>query len=364
MFNRNGKLYLQYYLDGKLKQKSTRLEYTKENCKLVQNEVIPKFILALKNGELSKAKPKEFSFYGDKWLFTKEGLKSYQEWHNILLNQLYPVFKHKKIDEIKRGDIKEFIDAKLQKVSPKRAKTLLNCIKAILDIALEYEHIDKNPAVAIKLPTHTPKRQMQPFTKEEVNILLSTAKGWFKNYLAVAFYTGARHGEIIALTWSDIDFENMLININKRIKKNQIDTPKTKSSIRKVPIFKPLLPYLRDQFELCQEIGSLSVFFNPHTNRHFSDTKKLGQFWYALLEEAGFEKRVFYNTRHTFVTQMIRNGVPILDVSQMVGHKTIEETISTYAKFLPEEHLKISRELDPFTDTFTDSRAKTPLNRA
>ncbi|MDQ7042180.1 MAG: site-specific integrase, partial [Sulfurimonas sp.] len=71
----------------------------------------------------------------------------------------------------------------------------------------------------------------------------------------------------------------------------------------------------------------------------------------------------FYNSRHTFVTNMIRSsGVSILDISQMVGHKTIEETISTYAKYLPQEHLKISRSLDVFTDKTTDSKLQTPMN--
>ena len=43
----------------------------------------------------------------------------------------------------------------------------------------------------------------------------------------------------------------------------------------------------------------------------------------------------------------------MLDISQMVGHKTIEEIVSTYAKYLPQEHLKVSREIDPFTDNST-----------
>ena len=84
-------------------------------------------------------------------------------------------------------------------------------------------------------------------------------------------------------------------------------------------------------------------------------------FWYNLLSDCGYEKRVFYNSRHTFITSMIRSGdISILDISQMVGHKTIEETISTYAKYLPQEHLKVNRSLDVFTDKTTDSSIQTP----
>ena len=87
------------------------------------------------------------------------------------------------------------------------------------------------------------------------------------------------------------------------------------------------------------------------------DSKKLSKYWYNLQDECGLEHRRFYNTRHSFVTNMIRSGsVSILDVSQMVGHKTIEETISTYTKFFPGEHLKVSRTIDPFTCKIADTR--------
>jgi len=356
MFNRRGKLYVQFYIDGRLKQRSTRLDDTPQNRKLVQNEVIPQLILKLKSGEFdSSKKPKPFEWYGDKWLRQKEHLKSYMEWHNIYLHQLLPVFGKKRVDEIGRGDVKAFVDARLEQVSPKRVRTLLNCIKAILDIAIEYEHIATNPATLIKLPAHKPRRVMEPFTREEVEVLLDKAEGWFKNYLAFAFYTGARHGELLALTWGDVDLDTMTISITKRIKKGEIDSPKTRSSIRRVPIFRPLVPYIESQMKLSRKTLSMSVFYNPYTRRQFIDTKKLSRFWYALLDSVGMKRRAFYNTHHTFVTQMIRAGVPILDVSQMVGHKTIEETIRTYAKFLPEEHLKITRDFDPFFDNSTDN---------
>jgi len=360
IFKRGKKLYLQYSVNDRVKQKSTGLDDTPANRKLIKKEVIPALEAKIITGEINKPKIKPFEYYGDMWLRSKESLKTYTEYHNIYVNQLLKVFGGKKIDEIKRGDIKEFATIKLQSVSPKRVRKLINCIKAIFDYAIDYEHISTNPAIAIKLPKHNPQ-EIKPFAKEEVELLLKNAKGWFKNYLAVAFYTGARHGEIIALRWSDIDFDNLVINIDKRIKKGQIGTPKTKSSIRKVPILKTLLPYLKNQFELCSEVKTMSVFFNPNTNRAFTDTKKLTQFWKPLLNECGLEYRRFYNTRHTFVTQMIRAGIPILDISQTIGHKGIDETIRTYAKYLPQEHLKIDRDFDPFTCNLTDTSPKSSI---
>ena len=203
---------------------------------------------------------------------------------------------------------------------------------------------------------------MKPFTKDEINTLLTNADDWFKNMVALAFYTGMRQGEIIALTWNDIDFENKTINVSKRIKKGVIDKPKTKSSIRLVPMLDTLEPYLKHQFELCKKNMSLYVFYNPLTNNNFYDAEKLLPHWYKLLETSHISKRVFYNTRHTFITQALRsNKISILDIAQIVGHKNIDEITRTYAKYLPLEHLKIDRNISIFTDKTTDTKSKTTV---
>ena len=363
MFNRKGKLYLQYYLNGKQKQKSTRLPDTPQNRRLVKNEVIPKLILKLKSGDFNKPKVEVFKWYGNRYLKTKENLKTFWDLKNILYNQLYPNFGDIAIDKIKRGDIKLWIDELLNRITPQRAKTLLNVMGAVFDVAIEYEHIKDNPTKNITLPKNIIVREMKPFSPQEVEILISNAEGWFKNFIAFCFYTGMRHGEIIALNWSDIDFENLIINVNKRVKQGKTDTPKTKSGIRKIPIFKPLLPFLKNQLQISKQSKSLKVFTNPHTQKGFYDTKHLTPHWKRLLAKCGFEYRVIYNTRHTFASNMLKSGINMLDLAQIMGHSNTEEIIRTYAKYLPNEHLKINRDFNPFTDNLTDNMEKNTINK-
>ena len=357
-FNRKGKLYVQFEANGKKYQRSTKLEDTPKNRTFVKKEVVPKLQYKILSGEFAKQQETIYIFseFATKYKMAKDGLKTYRHLRGIVDNKLLPIFGKKEVSKISRGEIKEFADNLLLDLTPKRTRMILNTLRAIFDIAVDYEHIVTNPADNIKLPKHKPLK-MQPFTPNEVHTLITHADGWFKNMVAVAFYTGMRQGEMIALTISDIDFNTMTINIDKRIAQGEIDTPKTESSIRKVPIFDALVPYLKNQLELCKQEMCFSLFFNPHTKESFYDSKKLSKYWYSLLDNCGFEHRRFYNTRHSFVTNMIRSGaVSILDVSQMVGHKTIEETISTYTKFFPEEHLKVSRKIDPFTCKTTDTR--------
>ena len=276
-------------------------------------------------------------------------------------NKLMNIFGDMTIDSIKRADVKDFVEILLQDLSSKRTRMILNVLIAIIDIAIDYEHIKSNVALNIKLPKHIPTREMQPYTKAEVRILLNHSHGWFRNLIAISFYTGMRPGEVIALTLNDFDLDSMTINVDKRIAHGITDTPKTVSSIRKVVIFEILKPFIENQMQLCKQNMSMQMFINPHTKQKFYDSKKLMPYWYKLLKKCSFEKRVFYNSRHTFITLMIRSGdISILDISQEVRHKTIEETISTYAKYLPQEHLKVSRNLDVFTDKTTDSSLQTP----
>jgi integrase len=146
-------------------------------------------------------------------------------------------------------------------------------------------------------------------------------------------------------TNKDINLKEMYVDINKRIKKGIVDTPKTQSSIRKIPIFKILKPYLISQIELAKKKKTDCLFFTRNKTCYYS-SDRIHRRWYKLLEEASIKKRVMYNTRHTFATLSIKNGLDIYFVSQTMGHKNIQETLTIYTKFLPDNNLKIKRDIN------------------
>ena len=352
-FNRKGKLYIQFTADGKKYQRSTKLEDTPKNRAFCKKEVLPKLQMKILNGEFnSKKEVKNFEYYATLYLKSKDSLKTYRELVNIINNQLYPAFKAKKIESIRRSDIKRFVDHRLDSITPKRASRLLQILSAILDIAIDYEDIVSNPAKNIKLPRHNKKTE-EPFTPSEVNKLITNASGWFKNYLAFAFYTGARVGELIALTWADVNMEEMYINIDKAKRQGVTSTTKTKSGTRKVPILESLLPFIKNQMKSST---SIFVFINPETDASFYGSKNLTPHWNRLLSETNIKKARLYNTRHTFITNMLKsNFLSILEIAQIVGHKNTDMIVKNYANFIKGEQLKISRKIDPFADKTTDT---------
>jgi len=351
MFKRNnGKLYIEYVVDGKTIQKSTRLKDTPQNRALVKKEVIPTLERKIIMNEVSISKPKDFQYYAKILLTEKEHLKSYDQICKIV-NVINITFSDKRIDQINRGMIKAWVTERLKINSPKTVKDYLTQVRGVFNVAIDLEIIKDNIAENIPLPKHS-KQEIEPFSSEEVATLLKEANGWYKLFLAISFYTGIRTGEALALMQSDIDLENRVIHIRRSMSRGKLTTPKTQGSIRTVPILSDLVPYLKQlpktMYLFPQKNGKLYLAV--------SGQKKLE--WNKLLDKCDIKYRKLYATRHTFIVSMIKNSnLSILDIAQMAGHNSTQMIIQNYGKFIKGEHLKIDREIKLFTDNLADTVA-------
>jgi len=351
MFRRkNGKLYLEYEAYGKTIQKSTRLEDTKQNRAFIKSEVIPALQTKIIRGDFDKNKPDVFRKYSEIYLKEKSHLKTANrvEKHISVINEFFGEIQ---IDQLKRSDVKEWIQLQLENVVPKTVSNYLTSVRGVIDIAIDKEVIKHNVATGIKLPTHY-SEDIEPFSEQEVRLLFDNANEFLRLYLAIGFYTGMRTGEILGLMYSDIDFDKKVIYVKRSISEGKVTTPKTRSSIREVPILDDLLPYLK------KPTNSLWVFTRQ-------DGTRLGRFgenryreWHTLLEKCNLKYRKPYTTRHTFIVTMLKNSdLSILEIAQIVGHTTTQMIIQNYGKFIKGEHLKLDRKLKLFTDKSADSTA-------
>lgn len=167
------------------------------------------------------------------------------------------------------------------------------------------------------------KKEANPFSEKEAKTLLANAKNAeLQKYLQIASNTGMRTGEILALQKSDIDLENNTINVNKTLNQiGKVTLPKTKSSIRKIPIINP-------NFKKFLE----SIYNNLDGRVVNIGIKKLKALWTKLLKDSNIDYRNIYQLRHTFATLMIQKTNEILSVSYLLGHKNANITLDTYAK--------------------------------
>ncbi len=345
IYKRGARLYLQYTVEGKRQQKSTGLEDTPINRKLLKQKVIPALETKIASGELQKKPPKLFNIFAEKYIISKDKNKTALEIAKKV-HRIQKKFGHREINDIKRAEVKEFAHTLLDTVTPKTVRNYLGVMRGIFQIAIEWDELDNNPADHIKLPQHH-KKDVEPFTPEEVGQLIDAADGWLKNFLAIGFYTGMRTGEIIGLMQGDIDLDTMEIKISRGISRGIVETPKTNSGIRTVPIFESLLPYLGEQTKV-----KTLYLFTGEDGKHLYGSDSLKRKWRKVCDTSGIQYRKLYSTRHTFITTMLKSGkVSILELAQMVGHANSEPIIRNYARFIEGEHLKIEREFDLFSVT-------------
>lgn len=351
MFRRkNGKLYVEYKVKGRVVQKSTGLLDTEENRALVKKEVIPSLEKKIISEKFDTEKPKEFSFYAKRYLAKKTKLKTYAKVCKYV-EVLNETFGKTYIDKIKVSDIEDWVAVRENVNSIKTIKNYLSSMIGVFKEAMKLEVISTNKVLLVELDSYIPK-VIEPFSAIEVEHLLKNVSGPLKVFIAIGFFTGLRTGEILALRKSDIDLENKEVNVFHTITDGKLQSPKTKESIRKVPILDDLVPY----FENLNDEGFI---FARKDKKHYSSLPgHYKRAWEDLLEDCSIEYRKIYGTRHTFIVNMIRNsGLSVLEIAQMAGHTSIQMIVKHYGKFIKNEHMKINRSLKLFTDTSADSVA-------
>lgn len=327
LYNRNGIL----YIDINGKRKSSKLKDTPANRKLLENQY--------KNTEFYKkfnvkTKGKTVLEFCREVLEEKE--KKLQPttmrcYYSLFESRIVPFFDKKYPHEITPAKIKDWYTTFKDKT------TLSTCVTGILIPAFENAiiegYIQTTPFI-VKLPTLKSNYEMKPFNLKEIEILLSNCHGWFRNFLGTAFFTGARTGEILALEWKDIDFENKTMNIDKTRTLGMTKIPKSKSAIRVIDMLPQCEFFLREQKKIT---GLSQNVFLKDSGKIFSHSGDLSKAWYKLLNDLNLEKRSIYQTRHSFASNMLSNKEEPLWVSQMLGHKNLNITLEKYTKYLKVE---------------------------
>ncbi len=263
--------------------------------------------------------------------------KTLEAYKSSTNQHLIPYFQDTLVTEIKPIDIKKFQDSLVDK---KLGNGIINLarilLKEVFAIAILHEWITLNPIKMIEMPkARVSTKKAKPFTLDEIDLILANTKGAVRNFFGISFFTGMRSGELLALKWEDIDFKTDTISINKTVASGYINTPKTESSKRDIEILNKAKEFLIAQ-RLETGLKNDYVFLSQH-NTHYSCNTF---FYYALqdvLEKLNIEKRSLHNTRHTFASLMLNNGIEAIWVSNMLGHENLNITLKIYTHYMPKK---------------------------
>ena len=259
--------------------------------------------------------------------------------------KILPYFAQKKINEITPVDVRKWQNELLkQNYKPTYIKTINNQLSAIFNYAEKYYNLPNNPARKAGSIGKSHAEEMQFWTKEEFTKFDDALINKRQSYIAfkVLYWTGMRLGELLALTISDIDFDNNMISITKsyqRIgKKDVITDPKTPNSKRKISVPKFLIADLEEY---------ISSLYKPQKEaRVFEITKYfLEHEMQRGIKKSGVKRIRIHDLRHSHASHLIHMGVPILEVSRRLGHQSPNITLGVYGHLYPDRQKKLADQL-------------------
>lgn len=337
-------MWITFYYQSKRYKRSLNLKDTKRNRKLAEQKLLPEIQYKLNTGEFFKNEIKiptvdEFVHKSFEIHKSSRRYSTHIDYFNGYHRHIKEFLGKKRLDSVKPSDIELWQNALLERgLSARRVKTIRTVLTTLYNDAIKDGIVKYSPLTVVKVP-RAPKVEIHPFSLKEIKLILNNCEGQVRNFIALAFFTGMRSGEMVGLKWSDIDFERLEISISRTIKMGEISRPKTENSIRVIDIVDYLLPFLQDQFKLT--VNKKSYVFLNSEDEHIYDIKRIRDtHWKKILKKIGLNYRPIYHTRHTFATLMIEHNEDILWVSNMLGHTDSTMTLSKYARYIKRKDRK------------------------
>lgn len=295
-------------------------------------------------GTLSDPNGITFSAYAKHFIDHQHGLehkrKTIEGYESILSYHLLPYFKNKRIRSITTIDVNIFFDSLAKEgLAVKTKRNIRNVLNGIMVLAVQENVIGFNPLTKIPVFRETKKENRRALTGEEVRQLLHALDAYYEKkknyknvnmliypYVYLAIYTGARRGELCALTWDDIDVEKGTVSINKSINEHlDIEVPKTTNAYRVnvIPkaVMAKLLPFKDSK---CNKV------FHTCTGEYIKPSN-IARAFRNILKFSALPHICLHELRHTHATLALQAGVPITDISKQLGHASISTTLDFYS---------------------------------
>lgn len=209
-------------------------------------------------------------------------------------------------------------------------KSSLHCtFSKFLNFCIIYYDLPYNVATIVgNFKNDNVENNGDVWTIQEFNLFINVVDNLkYKVIFELLYFTGMRKGEVLALTWSDIDFNKKKISVNKTITRDhEIHSPKTKSSNRVISIPDYLL---NDLFDLKKYYCKNELIFYDIT---FSNLLRIKNYY---CKKANVKQIKIHEFRHSHAYFLFDNNVPIDEIKYRLGHSKISMTMDTYLRFIP-----------------------------
>lgn len=218
-------------------------------------------------------------------------------------------------------------------------KTLNTILKIFFNWCIDNGYILKNPCLKIDLKgnktniINNKRKDVETLTENEINIIKEYIKGTdFELLFLLDLATGLRQGELLALDWEHIDLKNKTILIDKSVKEVYVyedennkhietifQTPKTLNSFRNISLPNVIIDVLK------KETNKNGLLFKDEKGNPLKG-KNVSTKWTKILKDCNITHKKFHAIRHTYASMLLKNGVDIETVAELMGHSAISIT--------------------------------------
>lgn len=272
--------------------------------------------------------------------------------------------------KLKLNNIQAYYNKLLDNGTPiATIKQINSKLKTCLDSAEKNNYIEKNYCKLVEIPTDTKDKKIEVFSVDQQKQFAETVKGHKLELLFLtALCTGLRIGEISGLKWSDIDFDNHTLTVNRTVERVALfdkdgkrhyetieQTPKTSNGFRTVPIvsyiFNSLLEHKVQQDAIKREIPNFNEYDLVFCDKkgYYLNPNSIGGAFHRIQNKMNIPKDEhikFHGLRKTFATRLFEKGVPPKTVQTLLGHSDIEITLNIYTQVMENKKVEAINELE------------------
>ena len=275
--------------------------------------------------------------------------RTYSRYSEIVEQHIVPKLGDYELEELAPSILQHYITELLQNgniktgagLAANSVSSIVNVVQNSLRTAFNLGYIKEYTADKIKRPK-AQEKAVSCFSVQEQKMIeqfvLQSKKDKMFGVL-ICLYSGLRIGELLALKWSDIDFQKGFMTVSRSCHDGKTssgkyerieDTPKTASSRRIIPLPKQLLPLIREAKKKSDSEYVISKGGKPLSVRSYQRSFEL------LQKKIKIPHRGFHSLRHTFATRALECGMDVKTLSEILGHKSPNVTLNRYVHSLME----------------------------
>lgn len=339
---RTNRLYLDLHVRGRRKRIFSELPATPKNTEILQakaetieREVFLGTFDLERHFPRARTRPVAIRELYEEWKrkkATEVTPLTMQGYRETIEQKVLPFWGGKRLDTLTPVIFDRFkAELQEQKLAPRTVNIILMRLRQMLRLAHERGYVAEDLSRWVVLVRDS-RPAIAPLSFEEKAAFLRALPIRWRPYFEVAFGTGLRPSEQIALTWDRVNEELNVIEVRAGWREGRPTRLKTAASQRDVD----LLPSVREALEGQRVVaGGSELVFPNRFGKHINLRNLRRRVWVPALKAAGLKGRDLYNTRHTFATHALASGEDPGWVAKMLGHTTLTMLVTRYYRYVP-----------------------------